>query len=110
MSPRERAARKLYEREPLYFHPARDPLKRSCVMPWEEADDGWRAPYYARVDAVLDEIREPSAGMVLAALVNSLNICERDNLTGVYPSAPNAGEVTRAAWVAMIDAVKRGEG
>lgn len=109
MSPRERAARALYEREPIFYHPAHPPFKIG-QMPWEEADEGWRAPYYARVDAVLDEIREPSAGMVLAALVNSLNICERDNLTGVYPSAPNAGEVTRAAWVAMIDALKRGEG
>lgn len=102
MSPRERAARKLCALENI------DPDAASMGR-----DGKVRRVWEARlpaVDVVLDEIREPSAGMVLAALVNSLNICERDNLTGVYPSAPNAGEVTRAAWVAMIDAIKRGEG
>ena len=97
MSPRERAARSLYEREPLYFHPARDPLKRSGVMPWEEADDGWRAPYYRRVDAVLDAIREPG----VPALDNML-----------FSLRPYCDPMIAAAdaWQSVIDAIKRGEG
>lgn len=109
---RERAARALYEREPIFYHPSHPPFKIG-QMPWEEADEGWRAPYYARVDAVLDAIREP--GAQLLEHVAMFGFRETHGGPVAWATLPAADRTYHTVHTSMlierlIDAIKQGEG
>lgn len=101
-SPRERAARKLYDMEPPKMRFAFSGVTAS--VSWDEASAEQHAVYFARVDAVLDELLDPSEAGIRAG-GGALDY------PSVYMGGPskNGMRKARAVWDAMIDTIKRGE-